>query len=513
MKVLYIPLDERPCNWGYPQMVAHLQPNLELVVPPLDLLGCKKQAADVPQLWQWLHSQIADCLVAILSIEMLVYGGLLPSRLHHHDRETLSVRLNQIRQLKQVHPALTILASNLIMRTPAYNSGEEEPDYYADYGEAIFRWGWLQDKQARQGLTEAETVELDERDRNIPAEYLTDYRQRRDRNLAVNQQTLDLVDEGTLAFLSIPQDDSALYGFTALDQQQIGRQIRQRRLQTKVHLYPGADEVGCTLLARAYGFLTGKQPQVYSLYSAVNGDGIVPLYEDRPLGESVKAHILAAGARVAFSPQTADFVLAINTPGKVMQEAWDNPIKDLTYTSHRSLRFFVESIGALLAEGKAVAIADVAFANGGETELVQLLDDAALWDGLLAYAGWNTNCNTLGTVLATAILGSNGADSAILDYNKIYHLLDGWAYQTVTRMEMVRTYLPSLGASYYDFNGQEPTINQEMARRMLAAWEETIRQSFQRWQIDLKVSSPWQRMFEVGLELTLRDRGSNASFP
>ncbi|NJN24159.1 MAG: DUF4127 family protein, partial [Acaryochloridaceae cyanobacterium RL_2_7] len=34
-----------------------------------------------------------------------------------------------------------------------------------------------------------------------------------------------------------------------------------------------------------------------------------------------------------------------------------------------------------------VAIADVAFANGGETELVQLLDDRALWYEVLAYGG------------------------------------------------------------------------------------------------------------------------------
>ena len=45
MKILYIPLDERPCNWAYPQMIARLSPEIELVVPPLDLLGQKKQAA------------------------------------------------------------------------------------------------------------------------------------------------------------------------------------------------------------------------------------------------------------------------------------------------------------------------------------------------------------------------------------------------------------------------------------------------------------------------------------
>ncbi len=186
-----------------------------------------------------------------------------------------------------------------------------------------------------------------------------------------------------------------------------------------------------------------------------------------------------------------------------MQEAWDNPIKDLTYTSDRNLRFFVDCIETFLAEGKPVAIADVAFANGGETELVQLLDDATVWEQLLAYAGWNTSCNTIGTVLATSIVGVDSCDRQAIDYNKIYHLLDGWAYQTVVRMDMVKHYLPTIGASYYDFNGKEAQINQEMERRILAAWVQLMRQSFSEWKLEMKVFSPWHRMFEIALDLAI----------
>lgn len=486
-------------------MIGRLREEIELVVPPRSLLGEKKQPANVVQLWRWVAEQAIACHIALLSVEMLVYGGLLPSRLHQATERELSERIDQIRTLKKRNPHLEIFASNLIMRTPTYNSSEEEPDYYGEYGDRIFQWGWLTDKQQRDGLSAAEADQLAQIERELPLQYLKDYRDRRRKNADVNQQVIDLADEGVISFLAIPQDDAATYGFTAIDQQQVVRKIIALRLQNRIHLYPGADEVGCTLLARAYSQLQGKEKKVYLLYSSVRSEQIIPLYEDRPLGESVKSHLFAAGAISVPTPAAADFILAVNTPGKVMQEAWDNPIKDITYSSYRNLRFFVAQIQQFLAAEKPVAIADVAFANGGETELVQLLDDAKLWDDLFAYAGWNTSSNTIGTVLATAIVGEDASDRATLDLNKIYHLLEGWGYQTIVRMEMVKNYLPTLGASYYDFNSKEAEINREMERRLRQVWVKMMRHSFQQWELErVEVFSPWQRMFEIGIDLELK---------
>ncbi|PZD74518.1 hypothetical protein C1752_00687 [Acaryochloris thomasi RCC1774] len=504
MEFLYIPLDERPCNVYYPQIIAELQADIQLTVPPRELLSQKKQPAKTSRLWDWLEINITDCRAALLSIEMLVYGGLLPSRLHQESISTLTQRLYHLRKLKAEHPQVEIFASNLIMRTPAYSSSEEEPDYYETCGEQIFQWGWLQDKCQRVGLTAAEQAQLDHIQAELPSEYLQDYQKRRACNVAVNLAVIELVQAGVISFLSIPQDDSAPYGFTAIDQRQVVAQVTALRLQQQVHLYPGADEVGCTLLARAYNQVRGRSPQIYLLYSSVCSEQIVPLYEDRPLGESVKAHVLAAGAQVATTPEAADAVLAVNTAGQVMQEAWDQSMKDITYTSFRNLRFFVAEIERLQNLGKSVAIADVAFANGGETELVEMLDDAALWDSLLAYAGWNTSCNTLGTVLATASLGLGSENKHALAFNKIYHLLEDWAYQSIVRKSIIGTCLPRLGASYYDFNRQEALITQTIAEQLLDVWCETLQQSFTSWDIQqLSVFAPWQRMFEMGLNLEI----------
>ena len=362
-----------------------------------------------------------------------------------------SLALIASKHSNKIIPTLLIFASNLIMRTPHYDSSEEEPDYYANHGQQIFRWGWLSDRKNRDGLTPEETDELADLKAAIPEIYLQDYCDRRQKNLRINQKAIAFVQEGIIDFLSIPQDDSAPYGFTALDQQQVIQTIIQQRLQQKVHLYPGADEVGCTLLARAYLHLTQRTCHLYPLISSVCGEQMVPLYEDRPLGESLKSHILAAGAHISTEPEKADVVLAINSAGKVMQESWDQDKKDVTYSSYRNLRFFVDQIQQLCDSGKPIAIADVAFANGGETELIELLDDGELLDKILTYAGWNTNCNTLGTVIATAILGQNSDNLDAIAFNKIHHLLEDWAYQAIVRMETVHEFLPTVGASYYDF--------------------------------------------------------------
>ncbi|NEQ98191.1 MAG: DUF4127 family protein [Cyanothece sp. SIO2G6] len=537
MKILYVPLDERPCNRLYPQYIARLQPQLELVVPPLELLGQKKQPADVAALWAWLEAQINQTVdpfqVAILSIEMLVYGGLLPSRLHHHSETELRDRLQRFRQLKAHNPDLSIFASNLIMRTPAYDSGEEEPDYYEHWGKLIFKWGWYQDKQQRQGLTELATQAFNDISQTLPSDLLADYQQRRAKNLTVNQGAIALVRDCIIDFLAIPQDDSTPYGFTAMDQHQVGQWIRSDRLQSRIHVYPGADEVGCTLLARAYSQITATRSKIYLFYSGVQAQTLVPLYEDRPLSATVQAHVLATGAQVVSQPEVADVIVAVNTPGTVMLEAWDQATKDVTYNTHRNLRFFVDQIGQYMAAAKQVAIADIAFANGGETELVELLDETQLWDGILAYAGWNTCGNTLGSVLSMAILGMNGGPMAVranqlqanqlqanqlqanqlqanqlqinqIQANKIYHLLEGWAYQAIARTEIVHQYLPTIGASYYNFNGKEPEILGEIEQRLRHIWTTTMRHSFQQCALEtVAVFSPWQRMFEIGIDLVI----------
>ncbi|MFA6074854.1 MAG: DUF4127 family protein [Negativicutes bacterium] len=503
MKIVYLPLDERPCNYIYPQMIADIRSNVELIAPPREMLGTKKTPADTDKLWEWLQTAVVGADKLVVSLEQLVYGGLLPSRLHHERVETLLARLGRLEAIKSINSDIEILAACLIMRTPTYSSSEEEPDYYQEFGNDIFRWGWLNDKTEREGLSAAETSELGQIIARLPKEPLDDYCERRRKNIEINKAAIGLTDSGVIDFLSIPQDDSAPYGFTAIDQKTIVSEVVGRRLQPRVHMYPGADEVGCTLLVRCIAYKY-RPLKIFPFYSAVNAANVIALYEDRPLGECLKAHILAAGCLVADSPEQADIILAINAPGKFMMESASQFAKDITYSSYRNLREFVMRISDYVADGYQVAVADVAFCNGGDHELVQMLDDAGMLDEITAYAGWNTNCNTTGTVIATAIFAYEDSRGKEIVRNKIYHLLEGWAYQGVIRQEMIVDFLPQYGASYFVMNGFDEEINRETEHRLERFWYANIRNSFIDWEIErLTVWRPWRRMFEIGVKFDL----------
>ncbi|MEM9567446.1 MAG: DUF4127 family protein [Cyanobacteria bacterium P01_E01_bin.34] len=526
MKILYVPLDERPCNYDYPQYIARLKPQLQLVIPPLSLLGKKKQAADVDCLWDWLMGSLPDCDCAIVSLEMLVYGGLLPSRLHHLSRAELLKRLQQFRTIASNWPNVHFLASNLIMRAPRYSSSEEEPDYYETYGEQLFQWGWLQDRARTVRLSNIalptadlvtaellttslpvlEQTQMEALSATIPPQHLNDYQERRRKNLEVNLAAIDLVTDGVLEFLAIPQDDCAEFGFTASDRRRVYDRIKTRGLHDLIHVYPGADEVGCTLLARAYTQQLKQTIKIYPLYSSEQGSRVIPLYEDRPIADSTELHIRVAGAEIASSFSDADIVLAVNVPKRHSQEAKDQP--DGT-NFLQSPSEFVDRIQRLVEEGTPVAVADVAFANGGDTALIQKVDTVCGWETVLAYSGWNTCCNSLGSTIAAAIVGKQSNVQEAIAFNTIYHLLEDWGYQTIIRWALMDSWIENLGATYFDLNGHSEVVEAEIGRRLEAIWASILQHSFQNWELaSLDIRSPWKRMFEIGIALKIQRRAT-----
>ena len=78
------------------------------------------------------------------------------------------------------------------------------------------------------------------------------------------------------------------------------------------------------------------------------GSHIIPRYEDRPLGESIKSQITVCGGIMVDNSLEADVILMVNSPTLnhgAMQEASRAVLdKDTSYYSFRNLRAFVESI-------------------------------------------------------------------------------------------------------------------------------------------------------------------------
>ena len=181
-------------------------------------LGQKKTPASFEEIRGFLLENIQKANAAVISVDTLLYGGLIPSRLHRLSEETVHERLMLLKTLRELNPDIKLYAFQCIMRCPKYSSSDEEPDYYEDFGKEIHHIGRLTHLE-KLGMGEAE--ELAALKEKVDPAALKDYLGRREFNGNFNIRTLELVEDGTIDFLVIPQDDSAKYGYTAMDQQRV----------------------------------------------------------------------------------------------------------------------------------------------------------------------------------------------------------------------------------------------------------------------------------------------------
>ncbi len=93
MKVVYLPLDERPCNREFAKRIASGS-DVNIIAPKEEILGDKKRPADSAEIRSFLleNASAADCF--IIAVDMLLYGGIVPSRLHNLSYGELSARLS-----------------------------------------------------------------------------------------------------------------------------------------------------------------------------------------------------------------------------------------------------------------------------------------------------------------------------------------------------------------------------------------------------------------------------------
>ncbi|GAB6990912.1 DUF4127 family protein [Paenibacillus pini] len=508
LKIVFVPLDERPCNYEFPYLLAQGTEH-QLVRPPMEMMGFKKLPGHTESLWSWTEEQSADADGAILSIDTLLYGGIIPSRLHALKPEEIAMRIQRLRGLKEHNPKLKVFAFQLIMRCPQYSIADEEPDYYADWGREIFRQGFISHRKELAIATSDELKELEHVESQLPVEIMADYMNRRAVNIEAIRMVLDMISDGIIDFMIIPQDDSAPYGHTAKDQQKVRALISNLNLELKTYMYPGADEVGCTLLARMVNENSGKVPMVYPRLAAVQGGFVIPLFEDRFFYESLKYQIIAAGGLIASSAEEADMILLINTPGETMMEAVSQQHSLYSYDIYRNIIELVEYGNYMLRHyRKPVAIADVGYANGGDLKLVKMLRQKEMLFELAGYAGWNTSSNTLGTVICQSMLYLYyGRTQAHLDFLSLRYAEDV-CYCAVVRETLNSGEVASMGLNKFQLDGQRGQVSHLVWRRL----EETLDCIINTKQGRVEITDcymPWNRTFEVGLStrfLTDKDK-------
>ncbi|HON64062.1 MAG TPA: DUF4127 family protein [Bacilli bacterium] len=507
-KVVLLPLDERPCNYVFPQRIFK-ETDIEVVTCDLSILGQKKTPAKIDKLQAFLLKETRDAYGLVVSIDMLLYGGIVPSRLHHETEETLRKRLEVLRQIKKNNPKIKIFAFDLIMRCPQYSSSDEEPDYYAICGREIFLSGYLQNRVELGLATEEEHFRLNDIWEKIKPEYLQDFLHRRELNLKLNLASLDLVKENVIDFLIFPQDDASEFGYTAKDQTVIRKQITDGRLAFQVYMYPDADGVTNVLLSRMLLQVKGIRPLVYIRYLSPASPMQVPCLEDRYLDVSVRYQILASGALVATSASEADIVLLVASGGDKMETGPDkqhNPSRSITV-----LRNLVDGLEyaeyCIKTLKKPVMIADIAYLNGADLELVALLNKRGLLFELASYAGWNTAANSLGTCIPHGITTMlYGKTKSYYDFMVLRYLEDAM-YCSIVRSLVTNQYLAERGYNYFYVAETDGVISQIVKEEIIKHAQIYLSELTGKYRIN-RCYMPWARMFEVGLDVEYLEKGN-----
>lgn len=112
-KILFVPLDDRPPCFQWVVKMGEIG-DAEVVAPPRELLGRFTEFGKSDEIVRWLKTQdLKSFDAAVVSIDMLAYGGLVAMREYKTDERTAMNRLNFLRELKKAAPKMKIYASTL----------------------------------------------------------------------------------------------------------------------------------------------------------------------------------------------------------------------------------------------------------------------------------------------------------------------------------------------------------------------------------------------------------------
>ena len=101
--ILYIPIDNRPCNLKQTVEVAE-KTGYKILTPPTELLGTgslESQFGKPLELWTWLNDNAAGVQAAVISTDAMLYGSLVGSRQHNLTAEEVFNRAEKFQQFKK----------------------------------------------------------------------------------------------------------------------------------------------------------------------------------------------------------------------------------------------------------------------------------------------------------------------------------------------------------------------------------------------------------------------------
>ena len=416
-RVLLVPLDSRPpCR----QHVVDLGRigGIDVVPPPNECMDYYSQPGDTAAIRDWLMQETRPGDAVIISIDQLLFGGLLAAREQAAPPARQDALVAYLRAFRAAHPDVPVYAFSILPRlTP-----QDTIDGY-DERRALIAYSRLVGKRAA-GLAVGDD-ELAALRAKISDESLATYEAHFRENGELNEKLVALTKDGTLTRLVLGQDDGEPYGIPNIEKSSIQLTINELGLTDKqCFLTHGADEIAQTLLAAYVCERHDYHPRIAVTAADPGAKTRVMPYMAVDCATVAEEKIRLLGGTLANEEEDADLTLFLSA---------NDSDEDSLDTRQAAVNYFAQKLGDANetthekrgnADGTAhekSGAAHAAASSSSPPPPIALVDLSKHFDAaepllpllmgrdipvtrLAAYAGWNTTSNAIGTALAAATI-------------------------------------------------------------------------------------------------------------
>lgn len=505
-RVLLIPVDDRPATGQFAQMIGDIA-SVEVVTPPADLLGRFTVPGRSDDILAWLESQsVGEFQAVVLSTDMLAYGGLIASRESTTTYEEAIRRLRRFQAWRRANPATPVYGFSSVMRLAPTALERTAP-----WRDALSKLVLAKSRYAVASQPELK-AEIERLRTKVPGAEVANYMEARRRDHLVQRELCRQVASGVYDYFVFGQDDARSGGPQMGEIAKLGQMVANLKVTKKVEFGEGIDQNSNVLTCRAITRALNWSPRVRVVYSDNSQILQVPSYETRAIAETIQDQIEASGGTIAPPGESFDYSLFVNVPR----------------TSSEAFELFKSRLCTEIDQGFPVALADTDLgADGiGDPELFRAMVESGRAKRLLAYAGWNTAGNTLGTAipaastyLAARQTDTNPGERELYQQRFLFHrLVNDFVYHQFTRPQAYKLREETEHGPRDEVYGYAFDVLNDFVRRdMTARIEDLFRSQFQgstffggvhQFEVtklsDLEIGLPWPRAYEIRIAFRLQ---------
>ncbi len=397
-----VPLDDRPVTAQLPRLLGAIA-GVRVVEPPRPMLGRYLTPGDSAGIMRWLRDEAPrDAHAYVVSSDMIVYGGLVASRIPGVSRAVAYTRLQDLAAVRAARPSASFTVFGTVMRlaptgVPKLGAAASFPFAGGDVWGGIQQYANLPDPP-RTDQQRAFAAKL--RAQLGPA--LDAYLDTRARDRDVDLFALRIAAEGGFDRIVLGQDDAGPVGLHLHDLAALRAFASAWLPPSRASIEPGADELAMALLSAALAREAAIVPRVRVIYSRPDGGSVNDPLEFAPIATTIADLIRTCGARSAADGEAADVDLFVRV-------AATSDADEAAFVQRIARPYgpVLPSVANDSTRAPVTAVADLSFlATNDYAQHRKLTDDLIarhIAGRIDAFASWNTVANTIGTALPEAV--------------------------------------------------------------------------------------------------------------